>query len=269
MNDEIPPPPSPDLPLRNLKLVISYDGTAYHGWETQKNGLAVQEVIEAAIRRITGESAAIEGSGRTDAGVHALAQVASFTLRNPIHPRKLLLALNAVLPDDVAIVEVSEVPPGFHARFSVTAKTYRYTILNDRARRPLLRATSYHFPQPLDVERMRAAAEHLVGTHDFRAFAKEAARRKNCVRTIFRADIRRDGPLIHCEFTGSGFLYNMIRILVGTLIDVGLGRRRPESFADLVEGRGRADAGFTVPACGLCLVDVQYDSTEPLRPKHL
>ncbi len=254
--------PPPKLPVRNLKIVVSYDGTNYCGWETQKNGLAVQEVIEGAIRRITGETVQIEGSGRTDAGVHALGQVATFALRHQIHPRKLTLALNAVMPDDIAVLEAAEVPPGFHARFSARSKTYRYTILNDRARRPLLRAQVFHFPQPLDVERMREAIRALVGTHDFRAFTKEAFRKPNCVRTIFEASVERHGALIEIEITGSGFLYNMVRIVAGTLIDVGLGRRPPDSIEALLRGERRADAGFTVPPSGLCLVRVGYE----LRP---
>jgi tRNA pseudouridine38-40 synthase len=245
-------------PERNVRLLVSYDGTAYCGWETQKNGVAVQEVLEEAIRKITGESVALEGSGRTDAGVHALGQVASFRMRHRIPARKLVLALNATIPEDVAVLDAADADPSFHARFSAVSKTYRYTILNDRVRRPLLRATAYHFPKPLDAAAMHEAAQAIVGTHDFRAFAKEAARKKSCVRTIFRAVVERDGVLVRLEFTGDGFLYNMIRIVTGTLIDVGLGRRGPDALARLTAGGRRPHAGFTVPAHGLCLVSVDY-----------
>jgi tRNA pseudouridine38-40 synthase len=245
-------------PERNVRLTISYDGTGYCGWETQKNGVAIQEVIEKAIAKITGEEVALEGSGRTDAGVHALAQVATFRLRHRIPARKLVLALNATIPDDVAVLDAEDVGPDFHARFSAVSKTYRYTILDDRVRRPLLRRTSYHFPQPLDASAMHEAAQAIVGTHDFRAFAKEADRKRSCVRTMFRAAVSRDGVLIHVEITGDGFLYNMIRILTGTLIEVGLGRRPVDALARLVRGGRRPHAGFTVPPHGLCLLGVDY-----------
>jgi tRNA pseudouridine38-40 synthase len=247
-------------PGRRIRLLITYDGTGYCGWETQKNGLAIQEVIEKAIEKITGERVDLEGSGRTDAGVHAEGQVATFTLKHKMRPAKLVLALNATIPHDVAVLDAAEVEPDFHARFSAVSKSYRYTILNDRVRRPLLVSQVYHFPQPLDHAAMHEAAQALVGTHDFRAFAKEADRKRSCVRTIFRADVTREGHLIRIEVSGSGFLYNMIRIIAGTLIDVGLGRRPPDALGKLVKSGKRAQAGFTVPACGLCLVRVDYPS---------
>jgi tRNA pseudouridine38-40 synthase len=251
-------------PERTLKLVISYDGTRYCGWETQKNGLAVQEVLEKAIEKITGEAVDLEGSGRTDAGVHALGQVASFKLEHRIPARKLLLALNATIPPDIAVLDACDAPAGFHARFAAVSKTYRYTILNDRVRRPLMLSQVFHFPQPLDAAAMHDAAQAIVGTHDFRAFAKEADRKRSCVRTIFRASVVRSGPLVTLEVTGSGFLYNMIRIIAGTLIDVGLGKRPRDALAKLVMGGRRVHAGFTVPASGLCLVSVDYPPDEPV-----
>jgi tRNA pseudouridine38-40 synthase len=247
-------------PPRTVKLVLSYDGTRYCGWETQRNGLAIQEVVERAIEKITGEAVELEGSGRTDAGVHALGQVASFVTRHRMTVQKLVLALNATMPEDVAVLDAEEVAAGFHARFSATSKTYRYTILNDRVRRPLLLREVYHFPQPLDARAMNAASAALVGTHDFRAFAKEAERKKSCVRTIFRAEVTRDGSLIRIEIEGSGFLYNMIRIVTGTLIDVGLGRRTTDAIEKLLLGGRRVHAGFTVPPHGLCLVSVSYQT---------
>jgi tRNA pseudouridine38-40 synthase len=156
------------------------------------------------------------------------------------------------------VLEAEDVPAGFHARFSAVSKTYRYTILNDRVRRPLLLRQAYHFPQPLDAVAMNEAAQAIVGTHDFRAFAKEADRKRSCVRTIFRASVERDGSLIRIEITGDGFLYNMIRIITGTLIDVGLGRRPTDALARLVQGGRRPHAGFTVPPHGLCLIAVDY-----------
>jgi len=245
--------------LRNLKLVIEYDGTAYAGWERQKNGLGIQEVLEEGVRAITGERVVAEASGRTDAGVHALGQVVSVRLAKDIHPRKLKLGLNAVMPPDVAVLDVEEVSPDFHARRSAKSKLYRYTILNDSARRPHQRDVSYHFPRPLHHEAMAAAAAHFVGTHDFTGFAREADRKKTCVRTILDARVRREGCLVHLEVVGTGFLYNMVRIITGTLLEVGVGRRDPDSIPLLLAEKRRASSGYTVPAHGLALVEVHYD----------
>ncbi len=256
MTDEPSGASSPSV--RTIRLTISYDGTAYCGWETQRNGLAIQPVVEDALFAILRERIAIVGSGRTDAGVHALGQVASFATTSNLTPRKLRLGMNAVLPRDISILEVAEVPSAFHARFSAVSKTYRYTILNAPARRPLERHREYHFPQALDVSAMQVAAATLVGTHDFRAFAKEAARRRNCVRTILRATVLGQAPRIEIELHGTGFLYNMVRIITGTLIEVGLCRRPVTTFTEVLGGKARADAGYTVPPHGLCLMSVDY-----------
>lgn len=243
---------------RNLKAVIEYDGTAYVGWERQKNGLGIQEVIEEAIHTITRERVVIEGSGRTDAGVHAFGQVASFRIEKDIPPRKLRLGLNAVLPPDIAVRSIEDVDPEFHARKSARSKTYRYTILNAETRSPHARQTSYHFPQALDETAMAEAAACFVGTHDFTAFAREADRKKTCVRTILAAQIRRDGEFVHVEVTGTGFLYNMVRIITGTLIEVGLGRRSADSVPALLGSKQRSESGYTVPPHGLALIHVMY-----------
>lgn len=250
------------------RVVLSYDGGRFCGWERQKNGLAVQEVVEDALYRLTQERVEVHGSGRTDAGVHAEGQVVSFRVARPMLPRKLRLGLNALLPPDVAALSCERAAPDFHARFSARRKTYRYRILNGPARRPLLRGQAYHFPQTLDVARMDAAAKTLVGTHDFRAFAKESARKKNCVRTVFAASataetLDAETRLVAVELTGSGFLYNMVRIVTGTLAEIGLGRRPVDAFGPLLAGVRRADAGFTVPPHGLCLVSVDYDAPRP------
>lgn len=248
---------------RNLKMVLEYDGSAYVGWERQKNGLAVQEVLERAVHTITRERVVVEGSGRTDAGVHARGQVASFRLERDIHLRKLRLGINAVTPPDVSVLSISEARPEFHARRSAVSKWYRYTILNASSSRPLVRHVVYHHPRSLDVDGMARAAALLEGTHDFRAFAKEAQRKRSCVRTILGARVRREEPFIHVDLEGTGFLYNMVRIVVGTLIEAGSGRREPESVADLLGGPARrADAGFTAPPEGLALMEVRYPSDE-------
>lgn len=250
---------------RTLRLLVEYDGSRFVGWERQRNGLGIQEVLEQAFSSILGEYVSADGSGRTDAGVHALGQVVSVRSQKDIAPGKLVLALNAVLPPDVSVKEISIAADGFHARFSARSKTYRYSILNSRARSPLMRDRAYHFPRALDVGAMARAASCLVGTHDFSAFAKESEE-KNCVRTIFRAEVIRSGDLVVFEVCGSGFLYNMVRILTGTLLEIGVGRRAPESMAELVMGSARADSGFTVSPLGLTLVHVGYPEDCALDP---
>lgn len=247
----------------NWRAVVSYDGTRFCGWERQKNGYGVQQALEDALHRLAGERVVVHGSGRTDAGVHALGQVASFRLVRRMTPRKLRLALNALLPEDVAVLAIEPAADAFHARFDARRKTYRYDVLNGPTRRPLERRRVFHFPQALDPAPMARAAAALVGTHDFRAFAKESFRRKTCVRTIFDATVRAEpvdaeSRLISIELVGSGFLYNMVRIVVGTLIDVGLGRRPASCVAEILASGRRAAAGFTVPPTGLTLVRVDY-----------
>ena len=243
---------------RNLKLVIEYDGTAYVGWERQKNGLGIQQVIEDAIFTITRERVTIHGSGRTDAGVHARDQVASFLLEKDIQPEKLLVGINAVSPPDISILSVAEVDADFHARRSARSKWYRYRILNDPAPRPMTRLYYCHFPYSLDVERMMESASELVGTHDFTAFAKEAALNKSCVRTILEARVTRRRPFIDIDVVGTGFLHNMVRIIAGTLIEIGQHRREVSSIHDLLTGAPRDDAGYTAPPEGLVLMEVRY-----------
>lgn len=245
-------------PPRNLRIVLEYDGTDFAGWERQKNGLGVQEVIESAIEKITRERTTVNGSGRTDAGVHALGQVASFTLRHRMAAPDLHRALNAVLPDDVSVLALDEVDLFFHARFSATSKLYRYRILDSRIRRPLERRTSWQLHRALDVDAMAAAAHQLVGRRDFTAFCKEAYRYDSCVRDLQRLDVRREGAFVVIDAAADGFLYNMVRILVGTLVAVGSGKTSIAAIEALLAGGGREGAGATVPACGLTLVEVFY-----------
>jgi tRNA pseudouridine38-40 synthase len=246
-------------PLRNLRALIAYDGTPFGGWERQANALGIQEVLEEAVFTIAREQVSVHGSGRTDAGVHALGQVANFHLRSTIHPEKLRLGLNAVLPPEIAVLELAEAPFDFHARKSARSKRYRYTILNDPTRRPTLRHVAFHVPRPLDLDAMAWATAQLPGTHDFSAFAKEADLRRSCVRTILEACVRAEPPLVLFEIEGTGFLYNMVRILAGTLIEVGLGRRPASTVEDLLRGGRRALAGWTAPPGGLCLLAVRYE----------
>ena len=250
-------------PPRNLLLRIEYDGAGYVGWERQKNGAGIQAVIEDAVRSITKETVVLNGTGRTDTGVHAEGQHASFVLEHRIDVADLNRALNAVLPDDIAILSVREVPLTFHARFSALAKLYRYRILNSPMRSPLRRGHALHVRHALDVDRMSRAAFHLVGRHDFRSFCKEPDRNRSCVRNLERLDVVKCDDTIELRLRGEGFLYNMVRIIAGTLIQVGSGRRDPDDIVDIREDRDRTRAGPTAAAHGLCLVEVFF------RPRDL
>jgi tRNA pseudouridine38-40 synthase len=244
---------------RNIKLVIEYDGSGYAGWQAQRNGSGVQEAVESAIFRVTGERLRIAASGRTDAGVHARGQVATFKTESAVPAAKFAAALNAHLPEDVAVLSAEEAPEGFHARKSVKSKTYRYRILNRPARPALDRGKVYHLVPRLDVAAMRRGAQHLVGRHDFRAFTPIAAIKPGGYeREIFSLEVERRGDRVDIEVTGSGFLYNMVRCIAGTLIEVGRGRRPPEDVKVVIESRDRRRCGPTAPACGLCLVRVEY-----------
>ncbi len=247
-------PPCP----RNIKIIIEYDGTGYCGWEKQKNGTGIQQLIEDAIFRITGERTTVNGSGRTDAGVHALGQVATFTLQHRIPAGDLERALDAVLPADVAILKAEEVSLFFHARFSACSKRYRYIVLSGRAKAPLMRHRSYHVRHPLDLETMQEAASLFCGTHDFKAFCREAERIGDCVRTMHQCEVSQDGRLLYFDLAADGFLYNMVRIVVGTLIYVGQGKISTKNITELLDGGERKSSGPTVPACGLHLMEVFY-----------
>lgn len=239
-------------------LIIEYDGTNYAGWQIQKGQRTIQEILEQTIYRITGERVHVQGASRTDSGVHAMGQVANFKTRSKIPATKLRLALNALLPPDIAVRRVREVPAEFNAQFDACWKTYRYTILNDRVRSALTRAFCHHVPCPLDIRAMRRAARYLVGRHDFQAFRAEGWRPKDTMRTIKRLTITKDGRYIHITVVGDGFLYNMVRTIVGTLIQIGRGKRTPEDMKRILLSRDRKQAGPTAPAKGLCLMRVQY-----------
>ena len=244
--------------MRNVKLTIEYDGTNYAGWQVQPNGVSVQEVVQNAIAEITGErNVTLIGSGRTDAGVHAAGQVASFKTDTDIPAENLVHAINTKLPDDVSVVAAEDVPDDFHARYSAKAKTYRYSILNRPVRSPLGRGRSYLVRPPLDVEAMRAAAKHFIGERDFAAFQSKP-NGKRSVRTVTRLDVTADGPHIDIIISANGFLYNMVRAIVGTLLEVGLGKRAPESIPALIDSLDRSAAGPTAPPQGLCLIEVNY-----------
>jgi len=245
--------------MRTLKLTISYDGTRFVGWQRQAAGESIQGLLEDALARFEGSPVTVHGAGRTDAGVHALGQVASVRVTCSHDVTTLTRALNAQLPEDVRILAVDEAAPDFHARFSATAKTYRYMIRNGPIAMPFERAYVWHLTEPLNVDAMQRAAALLVGTHDFAAFQSVGTDTPGSVRTILRSGIRQPEPsLLSYQVTGEGFLRHMVRALTGTLVEVGRGWREPDSIASLLAGGRRSDAGATAPPRGLFLVSVDY-----------
>jgi tRNA pseudouridine38-40 synthase len=244
--------------LRNLRLVIEYDGTDFAGWQRQDGQRTVQGCLEAAIETMTGSKTLLRGAGRTDAGVHAQGQVANFQTEAGIPPGGFLRGLNAELPPDIAVLELCEVAPEFDARFAARGKLYRYQIWNHLVRAPLHRRTSWHCRAPLDLAAMRDAATVFIGEHDFRAFRAADCERKTTVRIVRQLEVRRTGALITCDVEGTAFLKNMVRILVGTLVAVGRGKLTREDLLRIQAAGDRTQAGMTAPAAGLTLVRVTY-----------
>ena len=244
--------------MRNLRLDICYDGTRYRGWQRLPGkDDTIQGKLETALSRILNEQIEISGSGRTDAGVHAKGQVANFHCESAMKCQEILLKLRLYLPEDIGIYSCKEVSPRFHARLNAKEKTYCYRIWNSNAPCVFDRRFVAVMPETLDMDVMRRAAEKLLGEHDFSAFCGNAKMKKSTVRYIRSIDIHRIGEEIRITVTGNGFLHNMVRILVGTLIEVGRGTRNPDTIPALFGGK-RADAGFLAPAQGLCLMEVFY-----------
>ena len=244
--------------MRNIKLVIEYDGKSFNGWQKQPNKLNIQGEIEKAIEEITGEKIDLIASGRTDAGVHSLGQVANFKTNSTIDIDKFPYAINSKLKKSILIKSAEEVPERFHSRYSVHSKTYRYTINNSKFGTALYRDMEYHFPIKLDENKMQEASKYFEGEHDFKAFKASGTSSKSSVRTIYKAEVKREGERVIIELTGNGFLYNMVRIIAGTLVDVGTYKILPEDVKNIIEKKERKNAGKTLPAKGLCLVEVQY-----------
>lgn len=262
----------PDPQTVRLRLTIAFDGTRYAGWQLQASGVAVQGVVEAALARLFPSAPRLHGSSRTDSGVHALGLVAHFDVPATefrLTPAKLLLAVNAHLPEDVRVLQVRRARPTFHARFSATGKEYRYAVWNAAAMNPLLHQQAWHVPRPLDLGAMRRAAHLFVGTHDFRAFtANRGVPLENAVRTLRRCEVRRRGPLLTFVITGSGFLYKMCRAIVGTLVQLGQGKLDEADLRRIIESRDRRTAGMTAPAHGLVLWRVSYRKAGGRSPTH-
>ena len=244
--------------MRNLRLDICYDGTRYRGWQRLPGkDDTIQGKIETALSRILGEEIEISGSGRTDAGVHAKGQVANFHCESTMAAEEILSQLRRYLPEDIGIYSCREVSPRFHARLNAREKTYQYRIWNSEEPCVFARRFVTVLPETLDLSAMEKAAGYLTGEHDFSAFCGNAKMKKSTVRRIHSLRITREGPELCISVTGNGFLHNMVRILVGTLIEVGRGQRQPESIPALFGGK-RAEAGFLAPAQGLCLMEVVY-----------
>jgi len=244
--------------MRNIKLTIEYDGTNYAGWQKQNNAITIQQKVEEAIRNITGKVSEALGSSRTDAGVHAKGFVCNFLTQSKIPAEKFKKALNSFLPEDIVILKSEEVDVDFHARFNSLGKEYEYTVLTGDHRPAIGRNYMYYFHRKLDIENMRSASTYILGTHDFSAFKNAGSSVKTSVRTIKELSIVEDNNIIRFNITGDGFLYNMVRIIVGTLLEVGIGRFKPEYVADILNSKDRSKAGRSVPANGLCLKQVFY-----------
>ncbi|MBE0584732.1 MAG: tRNA pseudouridine(38-40) synthase TruA [Desulfofustis sp.] len=252
--------------MRTIRLLISFDGTDYRGWQRQDCGPTIQAEIERAATLICNSTTTVHGAGRTDAGVHALGMTAHFLTTSTIKSIPLLKGLNALLPEDIRIIDVTEEPAAFHARFSASAKTYRYAVFNGPIECPLKRRYRIHYPYALATDTIRCCLETIIGTHDFSSFEATGTRDKKqetgrgAVRTLFSAELKQPEPdLFHFILTGDGFLRHMVRNIVGTLLDVGRGKRSIEDFKLLLTQRDRNRAGATAPARGLTLLAVHYD----------
>ncbi|NLM09898.1 MAG: tRNA pseudouridine(38-40) synthase TruA [Clostridiaceae bacterium] len=250
------------MPLKRIKLVIEYDGSFFHGWQIQKNVITVQEEIEKAIFRITGEKVSVTGSGRTDAGVHAYGQTAHFDTESKIPAEKFSEVLNTVLPPSVAIVSSREVSADFHARFSAVKKTYKYKVLNRPVRSPIMEKRAWHIPKPLDIKSMNKAASYFIGFHDFTSFCASGHSVTDFERHIYHSEWTLEDDSLVYTVSGNGFLYNMVRIMTGTMVEVGLNKRQAENISELFEKKDRRLAGITAPPQGLYLWEVFYGNSE-------
>jgi tRNA pseudouridine38-40 synthase len=253
------PPEPPEPSIRTLKLTLAYDGTRFVGWQRQAAGESIQGLVEDALARFEGAPVVVHGAGRTDAGVHALGQVASARVTFDHDVRTLERALNVHLPPEVRIVSVEDAAADFHARFSSRSKTYRYQIRNGPIATPFEYPYVWHLPERLTLGAMQEAAAVFVGTHDFAAFRSVGGEAVSTVRTVTRSEWRDTEGLLTYEISGDGFLRHMVRAVVGTLVEIGRGWRTPDAVASLLAGASRGDAGATAPPHGLFLVAVDYD----------
>jgi len=248
-----------ETPLRNILLVLSYDGTGYCGWQRQINGLSIQEVVEARVKTMCGGEITLIASGRTDAGVHARAQVCNFTTTSTLSVDTLKKGLNSLLPQDIFIISADDAPIDFHARYDAKSKVYAYHIRNREDRDPFERNRHWHIPRPLDMGPMGECLALLMGTHDFSAFKSAGSENRNPVRTVIRAELcRSDEGLVTIQLAADGFLRHMVRNIVGTVVEAGLGKMDQEGFRAVLESKDRQQAGMKAPAQGLFLMEVRY-----------
>ena len=246
------------MAVRNIKLIVQYDGSSYHGWQIQPGKRTIQGELVEALSNLVGFRTYVHGASRTDAGVSALGQVALFEIDCPIPTENFPDAINDRLSRDIVVTAAEEVPLGFDLISGVKSKLYRYTIYTGKHRPVLHLNQCWHIPKKLDIAAMNQAAQLLVGTKDFKSFASAADNRESSVRTIFRCNVKVEDKWIHIDVEGDGFLYNMVRNIVGTLVEVGLGRWKPEFISEILQARNRTAAGRLAPPQGLCLIRIQY-----------
>lgn len=244
--------------VKRVKLIVAYDGTRYCGWQVQPNGITIEEVLNKKLSELLGEDITVVGASRTDSGVHSLGNVAVFNTKTRMPADKISFALNQRLPEDIVIQGSCEVAPDWHPRYQNSQKTYEYRILNRTFRMPTRRLDTYFYHYPLDVEKMQQAADYLVGEHDFKSFCSIHSQAETTVRTIYGCQVQRQEDVITIRVTGSGFLYNMVRIIAGTLIQVGGGETAPKQMPDILAARNRSAAGPTAPAHGLTMIGIEY-----------
>lgn len=249
---------------KRVKLVVAYDGTNYCGWQLQKNGITIEEVLNRTLTELLKEPIVVTGASRTDSGVHAMGNVAVFDTENKIRADKICFALNQRLPDDIRVQSSEEVAPDWHPRRHNCTKTYEYRILNRKIDMPINRLYTHFCYFPLDVEKMREAAAYIIGEHDFKSFCTSRSQTEETVRTIYSLDVLKEGDLITLRISGSGFLYNMVRIIAGTLMKVGMGVYPPSYIEEIIDARNREKAGPTVSAKGLTLIGLEYE--KELKP---
>lgn len=244
--------------MKRIKLVVAYDGTNYKGWQTQTNGITVEGVLNRELSALLGEEIRVTGASRTDSGVHSLGNVAVFDTQTRIPPEKIAYALNARLPEDIAVQGSCEVAPDFHPRRCESRKTYEYRILNRTFPLPTRRLDTYFYYRFLDLEKMQKAARYLEGTHDFRSFCSIHSEAESTVRTLYSLTVEKEGDIIMIRAVGNGFLYNMVRIIAGTLIEIGSKDIPPEEMQRILEAEDRSAAGPTAPACGLTMMGIKF-----------
>lgn len=242
-----------------VKMVVAYDGTNYRGWQVQPNGITIEEVLNRELTALLKEPVTVAGASRTDSGVHSLGNVAVFDTQTKMPADKIAFALNQRLPADIVVQGSCEVPADWHPRYQNSRKTYEYRILNRTFRMPSRRFDTYFYHHPLDVEKMQKAASYLVGEHDFKSFCAIGAQVKTTVRTVYACDVLKNGEIITIRVTGNGFLYNMVRIIAGTLIQVGGGALPPERIPEILAAQDRSAAGPTAPAQGLTMMGIEFE----------